>query len=99
MTQGHTASDSREWKRARQAAFVQDALATIMQRPSHLTSFDQVSRKLELGNVRYLGVQVVIEDYVHGPGMKVLSLLLSRFAHVLFAVAGIFAILKIGLGA
>lgn len=46
----------------------------------------------------YLGVQVVIEDYVHGPGIKVLSLLLSRFVHALLAVAGIYAILKIGLG-
>ncbi len=47
----------------------------------------------------YLGIQVVIEDYVHAPGVKVVSLLLSRFAHVLLAVAAIYAILKIGLGA
>jgi len=47
----------------------------------------------------YLGVQVVIEDYVHTPGIKVVALLLSRFAHVLLAVAAIFAILKIGLNA
>lgn len=47
----------------------------------------------------YLGVQVVIEDYVHAPGIKVVALLLSRFAHVLLAVAAIFAILKIGLNA
>lgn len=47
----------------------------------------------------YLGVQVVIEDYVHAPGLKVVALLLSRFAHVLLAVAAVYAILKIGLGA
>ncbi len=47
----------------------------------------------------YLGIQVVIEDYVHGPGVKVLTLVLSRFAHVLLAVAAVFAILKIGLNA
>lgn len=47
----------------------------------------------------YLGVQVVVEDYVHAPGIKVLTLLLSRFAHALFAAAAIFAILKIGLSA
>jgi succinate dehydrogenase / fumarate reductase membrane anchor subunit len=46
----------------------------------------------------WLGVQVVIEDYVHGHGLKVLSLILSRFAHVLLAVAAIFAILKLGIG-
>lgn len=47
----------------------------------------------------YLGIQVVIEDYVHGPGIKVTSLILSRFAHLFLAVAAVFAILKIGIGA
>ena len=46
----------------------------------------------------YLGVQVVIEDYVHGHGLKVVSLILSRFAHVFFAVVGLFAILRLGIG-
>lgn len=45
----------------------------------------------------YLGIQVVIEDYVHAPGIKVLALILSRFAHVLLVTAAVFAILKIGL--
>jgi succinate dehydrogenase / fumarate reductase membrane anchor subunit len=47
----------------------------------------------------YLGIQVVIEDYVHGHGLKIASLVLSRFAHVVLAVAAIFAILKLGIGA
>lgn len=47
----------------------------------------------------YLGIQVVIEDYVHTPGVKLGTLLLSRFAHIMLAVAAVFAILKIGLGA
>ncbi len=42
-----------------------------------------------------LGVQVVIEDYVHGKGAKTTLLLLSTFAHVATAVAAIFAILRI----
>jgi succinate dehydrogenase / fumarate reductase membrane anchor subunit len=47
----------------------------------------------------YLGVQVVIEDYVHAHGVKIGSLVLSRFAHVLVAVMSVYAILRIGLGA
>jgi succinate dehydrogenase / fumarate reductase membrane anchor subunit len=46
----------------------------------------------------YLGVQVVIEDYVHTPATKVVSLLLSRFAHVFVAIAAVYAILVIGIG-
>lgn len=47
----------------------------------------------------YLGVQVIIEDYMHAPGLKLISLVLSRFAHVLLAVAAVFSVLKIGLNA
>ena len=45
----------------------------------------------------YLGIQVVIEDYVHAPGIKLGALILSRFAHMLLAAAAVFAILKVGL--
>ncbi len=45
-----------------------------------------------------LGVQVVIEDYVGGEGKKLVTLLLSKFAHAVVAAAGIFAVLKIALG-
>ena len=47
----------------------------------------------------YLGIQVVIEDYVHAPGLKLATLLFSRFAHILLVAAAVFAILKIGLNA
>jgi succinate dehydrogenase / fumarate reductase membrane anchor subunit len=44
-----------------------------------------------------LGVQVVIEDYVHGKAAKTTLLLLSTFVHIGAAVAGIFAILALAL--
>lgn len=47
----------------------------------------------------YLGVQVVIEDYVHAHGLKLVSLIISRFVHILLAVAASYAIIRIGLGA
>jgi len=47
----------------------------------------------------YLGVQVVIEDYVHSHGLKLASLIISRFVHSFLAVAALFAVIKIGLGA
>lgn len=46
----------------------------------------------------HLGVQVVIEDYVHGNAAKVISLTLSTFAHVAFAIVSLFSILKIAFG-
>jgi succinate dehydrogenase / fumarate reductase membrane anchor subunit len=45
-----------------------------------------------------LGVQVVIEDYVHAKGAKTTLLLLSVFVHITAAVAGLFAILRMSLG-
>ncbi len=44
----------------------------------------------------YLGVQVVIEDYVHGQTLNVVSLYISQYAHLLLAVAAVYSILKIG---
>lgn len=46
-----------------------------------------------------LGVQVVIEDYVHGHAIKVASLLLAQFAHVLLASVGVFAVIRVATGA
>jgi succinate dehydrogenase / fumarate reductase, membrane anchor subunit len=44
-----------------------------------------------------LGVQVVIEDYIHGKGAKTTMLLLSTFIHIAAAVAAVFAILLLAL--
>jgi succinate dehydrogenase / fumarate reductase membrane anchor subunit len=47
----------------------------------------------------YLGVQVVLEDYVHGAAMKIVSLVLSLFAHFEVAVIGVYSVAKIAFGA
>jgi len=45
-----------------------------------------------------LGVQVVIEDYVHAPVVKVALLVGVKLAHVVAGVAGVVAALKLGFG-
>ena len=45
-----------------------------------------------------LGIQVVIEDYVHAHGVKTLSLVIVTFTHVLVAAAATFAVLKVAFG-
>lgn len=46
-----------------------------------------------------LGMQVVIEDYVHAHGLKAALLVLNAFVHAVIAVAGGLAVLKIALAA
>jgi len=46
----------------------------------------------------FQGIQVVIEDYLHGR-MKLVLVIAMRLLASLFALTGVFAILKIALGA
>ncbi len=46
----------------------------------------------------YLGLQVVIEDYVHTKGRKVATMLAVQFLHVLAGAAAFFAVLRVSLG-
>ncbi len=46
-----------------------------------------------------LGLQVVIEDYVESEALRLGLLIVMRAAAILFAVRGIFAVLKLSLGA
>ena len=47
----------------------------------------------------YLGVQVVVEDYVHSEWLKITTLLSVKFACILLAAVGIFTALHIAFGA
>jgi succinate dehydrogenase / fumarate reductase, membrane anchor subunit len=42
-----------------------------------------------------LGVQVVVEDYVHGKASKTATLIASTFLHAIAVAAGVLAVLKI----
>jgi hypothetical protein len=57
---------SGEWTQARRAAFVQEALCTLRQRPAGLVSFEEARRQLLLSDVRYLGLQEVALDQIVG---------------------------------
>ena len=45
-----------------------------------------------------LGMQVIIEDYIHAEGMKVSLLILNTFFSITVGAVSLFAVLKLGFG-
>ncbi len=58
--------ENRRWRQARRAAFVQDMKASLTQHPAHLMSFELVHQKLQLSDLRYVGLQDVPLDQIVG---------------------------------
>jgi succinate dehydrogenase / fumarate reductase membrane anchor subunit len=44
-----------------------------------------------------IGMQVILEDYIHNKGPKVVSLALNDFFSAVVAIVGVYAVLKIGI--
>ena len=75
---------------------------------SHQTVIDTLSSPfiaicllLTMASMLYhmrLGMQTVIEDYIHGEGLKILLLMGNTFFTIAIGVSAGFAILKLGFG-
>ena len=77
--------------------FSHESVVTFIQAP--MNSALLVLTVLILSYHSQLGVQVVVEDYIHNAALKSIILISASFAHVVVAIVGVFSVLKISLGA
>ena len=73
----------------------QDAIAII----SHpLVAIILILAVISVTNHMRLGMQIIIEDYVHDKGYKIAAVIANNFYAVVIGVACLYAILKVSLG-
>ena len=63
-----------------------------------LTAILLILAVISVANHMRLGMQIVIEDYVHEKGYKIAAVIANNFYAVIIAVACLYAILKVSLG-
>ena len=73
-----------------------DSVVAFIGQP--LNSILLILTVLTLSYHSHLGLQVVAEDYLHGPSTKVIVIVAISFAHITMAVVGVFAVLKVAFG-
>jgi len=83
------------WSLARLSGL--DYAAALAWVRSPTTSVLLISTLLALVYHAKLGLQVVIEDYVHAEGVKFISLIAIKFLCLLLALTGVLAVLRISL--
>jgi succinate dehydrogenase / fumarate reductase membrane anchor subunit len=81
------------------AALAGSSYAEAMDIVSHpLVAIILILAVISVTNHMRLGMQIIIEDYVHDNGYRIAAVIANNFYSVVVAVACLFAILKISLG-
>lgn len=77
-------------------AFDQPSLAAWMRTPWNALAL--IALVLVCAVHSYLGLRVIVEDYVHSPSWRIAALALLQFAHWVLAAIAVFAVPHVALG-